>query len=175
MADGLSLFYWDACIFYEHCREDQADPYKAQAVADLLAENVERRNRICTSVITHSEVVPSKIGGNAEKRYWDCFGSSFFFDIEIDRSVILLAREIRDYYFRPNNAPGGYRLVSLGDAIHLATAIIHGATEFHTRDGNRKGGNVPLIGLDTISPGGQLCGRYPLSIVSPIAEQVRLV
>lgn len=36
----LNLYYWDACMFYEHCMGDQTDPYRVQAVADLLAENV---------------------------------------------------------------------------------------------------------------------------------------
>ncbi len=172
---AVDLFYWDACIFYEHCREDQADPYKAQAIKDLLAENREKRNRICTSIITHTEVVPAKLGDGKDQVYWDCFTSQFLFDIEIDRSIILLGREIRNYYYKPPGAIGGYRMMSMGDAIHLATAIVHGAAEFHTRDGNRKGGNIPLLGLDDASPGGELCGRYPLKISSPIAEQIRFV
>lgn len=172
---SLDVYYWDACLFYEHCKADQPDPYKAQALEELLEQNRERRNRICTSVITHAEVVPAKLGGDLEQKYWDCFGSTFFFDIEADRSTILLARKIRDYYFKPQDDPAGYRLMSTGDAVHLATAILAGVTEFHTRDGKRKGGNVPLIGLDTTSPGGQICGEYDLKIVDPIAKQLRFV
>jgi hypothetical protein len=172
---SLDVFYWDACIFYEHCRGDQPDPHRAQAISDLLEENRDRRNRICTSVITHTEVVPKKLGANAEQAYWDCFGSTYFFDIDVSRPAILLSREIRDFYFRPQDDPLGYRLMSTGDAIHLATAIIEGVTEFHTRDARRKGGNVPLIGLNAISPGGQICGKYDLKIIDPIAQQLRLV
>ncbi|HVI32060.1 type II toxin-antitoxin system VapC family toxin [Phenylobacterium sp.] len=172
---ALDLYYWDACIFYEYLMEDQPDAHKAQAVTDILDENKQRRNRICTSVITHSEVVPKKIGGNAEQRYWDCFGSTFFYDVEVDRSAILLAREIRDYYYRPPEDSGGYRLMGTPDALHLAAAILNGAAEFHTRDGKRRGGNVPLLGLDSSSPGGKLCGKYELKIISPTAQQLRIV
>lgn len=55
MADALDLFYWDACIFYEHLREENADAYKKQAISDLLNDNAGNRNRICTSVVTHTE------------------------------------------------------------------------------------------------------------------------
>lgn len=175
MAAALDLIYWDACIFYEYCRADQPDPYKRQAVDDILAANRDRRNRICTSIITHAEVVPSKLGPGVDDRYWACFGSSYFFDIEIDRPVVLLAREIRDFYRRDASDPGGYRLMGMGDAVHLATAIIHSATEFHTRDAKRSGGNVPLVGLDVSSPNGRICGAYELKIVNPVASQIPLV
>lgn len=175
MASPLNLFYWDACIFYEYCRGDQPDRAKSQAIGDMLAENKDHRNRICTSVFTHAEIIPKKLGEAAERSYWNCFGSLYFFDVEADRSVIVLAREIRDYYYKPADESGTYRLVSMGDAIHLSTAIIHQATELHTRDGNRKGGNVPLLGLDGSSPGGKICGKYDLKIVSPTAQEVRLI
>ena len=171
MANELDLFYWDACVLYEFCADEQADVHKKQAITDLLDENKEKRNRICTSVISHTEILPKKLGPEGERKYWSRFGSTFFFDIEVDRSVILLSREIKDFYYKDRNADGEYRMMSTGDAVHLATAIIHNATEFHTRDGKRKGGNVPLIGLAAMSPGGKICGAYDLKIVSPIARQ----
>jgi hypothetical protein len=94
--------------------------------------------------------------------------------VEADRNVIILAREIRDYYYKPADDDGKYRIVSMGDAIHLATAIIHQVAELHTRDGNRKGGNVPLLGLEQSSPGSKICGKYELKILSPIANEGRL-
>ena len=58
-------------------------------------------------------------------------------------------------------------MMSIGDSLHLSTAIINGATEFHTRDKNSKKGNVKLMGPAGMSPRGKIAGKYDLSIVSP--------
>lgn len=172
MAEELDLIYWDACIFYEHLKDEQSDAWKRQAVADCLQANKEKQNRLCTSVITHIEVVPAKLPLGKDEEYWALFSDMYFYDIPIDRSVVALAREIRQFYYEPATAKGAaMKIMSLGDSIHLATAIIEEADVFHTRDGKRKGGNIPLIGLPGNSPGGKLCGEYDLSIVSPVAAQ----
>jgi predicted nucleic acid-binding protein len=174
MVAGLNQYYWDACIFYEHLKDEQADPNKKKAVSTLIADNKAMRNRIFTSVFTHNEVFPKKLG-NAEQRYWDAFSSMFFFDVDVDRQTLLLAREIRDFYYQEGDgATRKAKVLSTGDSIHLATAIVHEATELHTRDANRRNGNIPLLGLDASSPDGKICGKYALKIVSPIAPQGEL-
>jgi hypothetical protein len=97
-------------------------------------------------------------------------------DIDISKPILNLAREIKDYYYEEGDTETGkpYRMMSTGDAIHLATAIVWEADEFHTRDGRRKGGNVPLIGLPDASPGGTLAGRWALKIVCPDDDQGNL-
>jgi predicted nucleic acid-binding protein len=176
MVETIDIFYWDACIFYEHLNEEQVDQRKRQAIDDLLRENKEKRNRICTSVITHIEVIPKKLEKSKEKIYWEKFQSMYFYDIEVDRNVITLSREIRNYYFSPGDrAVGGtYKILSTGDAFHLATAIIHQVTELHTRDKNSKGGNIPLLGLPEASPNGKICGIHSLRVLSPEVSQGRL-
>lgn len=175
MADDIPLIYWDACIFYEHLNEEQTEPRKRQAVDDCLEQNKQKRNRICTSVITHTEVLPKKLDKTLEQRYWEKFQSLYFFDIEIDRNVISLAREIKDYYFNPGDPVGvNYKMLSTGDAIHLATAIIHQVNEFHTRDKNPKHGNIKLLGLPESSPSGKICGLHSLRVLSPEVSQGRL-
>jgi hypothetical protein len=119
-------------------------------------------------------VLPKKLPPDKEREYWSAFTTMFFFDLEADRSVVLLAREIKNFYFREKSGDVGYRMMSSGDAIHLATAIIHGVTEFHTRDANPKHGNVKLLGLPEDSPGGKICCVYDLKIVSPTAQQAML-
>ena len=171
----IFLYYWDACIFLEHLNEETQEPRKSQAIIDCLNENKQKRNRICTSAITHLEVLPKKLEKTLEQTYLDKFQSLYFFDIEVDRNVITLAREIKDYYYEAASDGGGYKMLSTGDAIHLATAIIHEATEFHTRDKNSKGGNVKLLGLPESSPNGKICGVHALRVLSPEAAQGRLV
>ncbi len=53
LADDLDVFYWDACILYEHLNKDQKNEPKACAVRQLAAQNKKRENRICTSTVTH--------------------------------------------------------------------------------------------------------------------------
>lgn len=175
MSDALDIFYWDSCIFYEHCKDEPVDALRREAIDDCLAENKAKRNRICTSTITHIEVFPSKLGGEAEARYLSFFNSMFFYDIPADRSIFALAREIKDFYYRDQTETEAYQMVSTGDAVQMATAIIHKVAFFYTRDGKRKGGNVALIGLPESSPYGMICGKYPLAIIDPIAPQGRLV
>ncbi len=163
MADDLSKYYWDACIFYEHLRGETTTPARKVAVEQLLVENKKKKNRIFTSVVTHIEVLPKKLGPDKEKAYWSTFGSMHFFDAEIDRNIVMLAREIKDFYSDAKDN----RMMSTGDALHLATAIKFQATEFHTRDKRPKHGNVALLGLASNSPGRKICGKYELEICDP--------
>lgn len=171
MSDPLDVFYWDACIFYEHLNDEPASSHRKLAVKELLLDNKDKRNRICTSVFTHLEIVPKKLHPEVEARYWSQFGSLHFFDIEISANVLMLAREIKDFYYRDKSETEPYQCLSSGDAVHLATAIAYGVTAFHTRDNNKRNGNVPLLGLDKRSPQGLVCGKYPLKIESPESEQ----
>ena len=167
MADELDLYYWDACIFYEFLNKDQTHEGRAAAVRQLAEQNRRKTNRICTSVVTHIEVIPNKIDPAVEKTYYDLFNSMFFFDVELSRPIVSLSREIKDYYYQPKNPPENHKMLGTGDAIHLATAIIENVTHLHTRDGKRKGGNVPLLGLAESSAHGKICGKYPLKVVDP--------
>lgn len=180
MSISTPLYYWDACIFLEYIKKEAVPPQRRHAVQKLLYENKGRANAICTSSISHLECLPKKLNqedSEREKEYMSMFGTRFFYDVPISSQVLLLAREIRDFYYAEDDPKTGtaYRMMSLGDAIHLATAIIEGATAFHTRDGNRRGGNVPLLGLAVESPGGRIAGRYDLDILSPEDAQTDIV
>lgn len=168
------LYYWDACIFYERLKGEAASATQRAAVGDLLMENKAGENAICTSAITHAEVFPKRLGADGEEKYWGLFGSMTFFDIPIDRQVLMLARELRDFYYVPNDPddPKAHKMLSTGDAFHLATAIANDVSEFHTRDGlgkKNKGGNIKLIGL--ADSDGKIGGHYRLKIVSPDKDQ----
>ena len=174
MMDALDLYHWDSCLFYEYLKGENVGVDKKVAIENILVENKEKRNRICTSVITHAEILPKKLGPDSEVKYWSMFGSMHFFDIDISRQILELAREIKDYYYIPPDEADKSvgKMMSTGDAFQLATAIAHDVTEFHTRDGKRKGGNVSLLGLG--GSDGKVCGVYPLKIVSPSTSQGNL-
>jgi hypothetical protein len=68
--------------------------------------------------------------------------------IGIDSKCASLAHDLRNYYELKKPAFDG-KILSLPDAIHLATAILYRVNEFHTfdNDGDRKTlGLLPLTG-----------------------------
>lgn len=167
--------YWDSCMFYEWLGKEAVDSRKATAIKDLLSANEKGQNYIITCVITHLEVLPTKLdhkGANDEADYLSLFDGVKFGEIELSTNIVLRAREIRDFYYAPPDTKGnGAKMMDLGDAIHLAAASIHGVAEFHTRDNDSKGTKVPLLKLYEMSGNPKLCGKYDLKIVSPEADQ----
>jgi len=173
------IFYWDACIFLEHLREEPVSPQKAEAIRTILQDNKDHKNRIITSAITHVEVLPKKLtarDAQRENEYWDYYDGRWFVDIEVTRPIINLARDIKDYYFVEGDPMNGvaHKMLSTGDAIHLATAIVASVEEFHTRDKRRSGGNVPLLSLPECSANGKIAGQWSLKIISPEDDQASL-
>ena len=161
-------------MFYEWLGKEEIAPLKKAAVEELLQENNRAENLITTSVITHLEVLPEKMsekGASDEDDYLALFDGKHFHEIELNTNIIKRAREIRDHYYRPQTAESNYKMMDLGDCIHLATASINAATEFHTRDNDKKGGKVPLLKLYEMYDEDKLCGRYELKIASPEADQ----
>lgn len=190
--------YWDACIFYEWLGKEGVAREKSDGIKEVLDSNERGDNTIITSVATHLEVLPQRLDEKdkeAEATYLTLFDAEKFSEIQIDRNIIMLAREIRDYYYRPSTpAVAGIKgspatkdkpairevkpipavpakMMDLGDAIHLATAIIHDAKQFHTRDDDSKGSKIPLLSIYEYSGQTKVCGKYELAFVSPIGNQ----
>lgn len=175
MASETTL-YWDACMFYEVLGDEKVSPEKRAAVQDILEANKDKANVIISSVITHIEVIPSKLDSKkpgAEQKYLGMYDGKHFVEVEISRNVLLRAREIREFYYREGNIESGLqaKVMDTADAVHLATATIYGATEFHTRDDDQKGSKIPLVSLYKWSETDKVCGKYPLSILSPQNSQ----
>jgi predicted nucleic acid-binding protein len=169
-------FYWDACLFYEVLGDETVTPQKKAGVQQLLEANKGGENVIATSVITHLEVIPAKLDAKkpgASKQYFGTFDAKHFVEVEINRNILMRASEIREFYFRAADPVNGtpQKIMDTADAIHLATATIYGATEFHTRDNDQKGSKIPLVTLYEWSGVNKVCGKYNLNIVSPEAAQ----
>lgn len=167
MADKPKL-YWDACLFYEVLGDEKVTATKKAAVDEILIANLNDENLIVTSVITHLEVLPAKLEGkkaDAAAKYMKLFDGRRYLDVEISANILMRAREIRDFYYKPG------KMMDLGDAIHLATATIYGVSEFHTRDADDKGSKIPLLKLYEYSGVPKVCGKWDLNIESPDAKQ----
>lgn len=174
-------YYWDACLFYEVLGDEPVALEKKQAVNEFLQDNKDGKSIVITSILTHLEVLPTKLEQKmpgAEKSYMGLFDGKRFVDVEISRNILMRAREIREFYFRPPGAaanPGTpAKMMDAADAVHLATASIYGVEAFHTRDDDAKGTKIPLVSLYQWSGQDKLCGKYALKIVSPENAQTAM-
>ena len=162
-------------MFYEILGNEQVTSTKKAAIAEILAANKASENLIITSVITHLEVLPAKLsekGSEDERDYLSLFDAKHFHEVELNTNIIMRAREIRDFYYKPPDTNGeGAKMMDLGDAIHLATATVLQVSEMHTRDNKKRKGNIPLLTLYKETGIPRLCDKYDLTIVSPESAQ----
>jgi len=50
------IFYWDACIFLEHLREEPVSPQKAEAIRTILQDNKDAVDVLVIPRSTYTEV-----------------------------------------------------------------------------------------------------------------------
>lgn len=156
-------YYWDTCLFYAWLKNEDRPPEDMAGLDFILQENKQRKNVIFTSTITIAELLQGKIDEEAEARFQEALQRSNLVTIDVDPPIAEEARRIRDFYFNENGQTG--KTVCTPDAIHLATAIIYRADEFHTFDGKDK---KDCMGLTPLS--GNVAGTN-LTITKPIERE----
>lgn len=171
MATGKPKFYWDSApIIAWITDEKRADPAEMAGLAEVV-DLVDRGKAILmTSVLWRAEVLDAQFSASQRKVLEEAFSSNLIVELAIDTRVMQLTGEIRNFHRanKVNKATIGN--IRTPDAIHLASAIHYGATEFHTFDGKKsKGGNS--AGLITLN--GNVAGRV-LKICTPMADQLNL-
>lgn len=161
MRQGKPIIYWDTCIFLAWLK-DEKRPNKEMDGVNFIAHEIHDNHVILiTSVVTKGEVLESTL----DKRgliLWD----SFFKrknarEVVADGRIMQLTHDIRDYY-QQRKIADGLPTLTLPDATHLATAIIYGATEFHTFDEN----DIPKRRRAILPLNGNVAG-HPLKICKP--------
>ena len=163
------VYYWDACVYLAWLRDEQAYKSSLPSMKEIIRLNKERSNMIITSTITIIEVLESKLTADQEKAFRECFKSPKHALYDVDPPIADRARELRDYYVRH---PIGKRSLSTPDAIHLATALIHGADTFHTFDNGKSKDDegkkgIPLLDLKNKVAGHSLEIRTPFIAFTP--------
>ena len=78
-----------------------------------------------------------------------------------------MAHDLRDYYSERADQYGGKTLAT-PDALHVATAILYRADEFHTFDGGGTGKSLGLL------PFNDNIGGHRLTICKPVATTPEL-
>lgn len=169
MASGKAKFYWDtAPLIAWITDEKRADPAEMAGLAEV-SELVDTGKAILmTSVLWRAEVFDSSLTTAQKKRLEAAFDGRSIVEIAVDSRVMKLASEIRSFHAGAKRKDA-LKNVTVPDAIHLATAILYDATEFHTFDGaraaGRKGGLISLDGN---------VANHRLKICVPKAAQLRL-
>ena len=144
---GSERYYWDSCVFLAWLRNETERPEAEMAAIKAYVREIEKRNvRVLTSAIMYTEVTDHKLPVGVDEQFFELTRRSNVQVVAADIRVAKMARDLRDHYSMRADEFNG-KTLSTPDAIHLATAILYKATEFHTLDGsNRK--SLGLLGLD---------------------------
>lgn len=168
------LIYWDSCIFISWLKNEQRpDPKDMVGVIDTIERLKRREVTLITSTITQTEIAACNVGQLVMPLLDDLMKRKNIQRLSVDIKISQMARTLRDFY---QNEPYkldkdgnkiGSKTLSVPDAIHLATAILHKADVFHTFDASDKKGNLGLIPLN-----GNVAG-HNLRVEKPNIDQFR--
>jgi predicted nucleic acid-binding protein len=160
------IYYWDTCLFLAWIKDEQRKSGEMDGVREVIARHKKRELKIITSTLTTVEALQSKLPVGLERLFGDLMKRVI--RIGVDGKVAAMAHDIRDFYAR-NAAQNAGKTVSTPDAIHLATAILYRASEFHTFDDGKS--SSKSLGLLTLSGN---VGGHQLVICKPQAKNPQL-
>ena len=163
MASGNNIIYWDASIFIAWLTNESGHtPEELSGLTQVVDDFDKGHSIIVTSMITKTELLPSKIGAEASKHLALFWKRRQFQPMEITEAIVDLSNHIRDFYAAKSEKPP-----STPDSIHLATAIIVKVDVFQTFDGGGK--KRGLLDLNSNVAG------YNLKITKPFIAQRELL
>lgn len=158
---GKPIIYWDTCVFLALIKDENRPNNEMDGVYDIANKIYKDHIILLTSDITEGEILDSMMSDEAKQKLKDVFKRRNCRTVAADKKVNHLAKEIRDYY-QQQKSIDGLPTILLPDAIHVATAILYSADEFHTFDErDDKNKRRALLPLD-----GNVAG-YPLKICKP--------
>lgn len=153
MPGANPLYYWDTCLFLAWLKDEDRNSGEMDGVREVIERSKKRDCVIMTSVLTSVEVLQSTIPAGVATMFGGLMKR--LTRVGIETKIAQLAHDVRDHYQKEG------RSIKTPDALHLATAIIHRADEFHTFD-------EKLIGLS-----GNVAG-HRLVICKPVARNPQL-
>jgi predicted nucleic acid-binding protein len=163
MTGNKPLYYWDTCIILAWLKNEARPPGEMDGLLESLARFKRRECSIATSVLTLTELTDAKMPAGTEALLEEVMQRPNFSRIAVDIRIANLARDLRNYYLAREVQYNGHTIM-VPDAIHLATAILYRASEFHTFDRHNNGKHKSL-GLIPLS--GNVAG-HNLTICSPV-------
>ncbi len=161
MRAGKPIIYWDTSVFLAWIKDEDRPNREMDGVNDVANKIHKDHVILLTSTLLSGEILESTLDEIAKQRFHDLFKRKNLQRGAADQRVMELTGKIRDYYQQQKEADHLPTLTT-PDAIHLATAILYGASEFHTFDENnevrKRRALLPL--------NGNVAG-YPLVICKP--------
>lgn len=129
---GKRTYYWDSCILIAWLKDEPRDLEVKEGIEEIVSAINNNRANMLTSVLTLTEVFEGKLRPETAETLRNIFKRRNVVQVSVDPKIAGTARQIREYYnARSIN-------VRTPDSIHLATAILYKADEFHTFDGSGK-------------------------------------
>lgn len=164
MAGGSPIYYWDTCLFLAWLNDEERKRGEMDGVREIVGRSKRREVKLVTSVLTQVEVLQSRIPVGLNSLFVDLLKRMT--KLSVDTKIASLAHDIRDYALRAADFDG--KVLTVPDAIHLATAILYHVDEFHTFD---ERGSAKALGLLPLS--GDV-GGHRLKICKPDARSPQL-
>ena len=168
MSGSREVYYWDTCIFIawltDEKRQDERD---MDGIRKYIKRLQKREITIVTSAITHIEILEASVGSAGVSSFEKLTKRKNFQTIATDIKIAKIAQEIRNYYSL-KKAENNNKNISVPDAIHLATAILHKVKSFHTFDKNDRKNTLGLLPLS-----GNIA-EYQLTIEKPPIKQLEM-
>ena len=161
MPGAEPLYYWDTCLFLAWIKDEERPSGEMEGVREFIARQKRREVKLVTSVITSVEVLSSKLPAGVRELFLGLMKR--INKVGVDSKVASMAHDLRDYYQSRTTEYGG-KTLSTPDAIHLSTAILYRAEEFHTFDHR---GSSKYLGLIPLSGN---VGGHKLTITKPQAK-----
>jgi predicted nucleic acid-binding protein len=165
MAGDSPLYYWDTCLFLAWINDEQRKSGEMDGVREVIQRAKRREVRLLTSVLTSVEVLDAKLPVGLETLFYGLIKRVN--RVGMDSKCAGLAHDLRNFYVSKASQYGG-KTLSTPDAIHLATAILYRADEFHTFDND---GSSKSLGLLPLSDN---VGGHRLKICKPEARNPTL-
>jgi predicted nucleic acid-binding protein len=161
MPGSNPIYYWDACLFLAWIKDEERKAGEMDGVREIIERHKKRDCRILTSVITSVEVLSAKIPAGVEHLFTGLMRRVTKQGVDI--KVAQMAHDLRNHY-----AKLGGKMLSTPDSLHLATAILYRADEFHTFDSAGRDKTLGLIPLSSNVAG------HKLTICKPEAKNFTL-
>lgn len=161
MPGKTPIYYWDTCLFLAWLKDEERKTGEMAGVLEVVERAKRRDAKIITSVITQIEVLSAHIPVGMDTLFKGLMRR--IDQVSVDIKIAALAHDIRNHY-----ASAGSKTVSTPDSIHLATAILYRADEFHTFD---QAGSSRSLGLLPLSGN---VGGHKLIVCKPEAKQPQL-
>lgn len=171
MSGNKRLIYWDSCIFISWLMNEQRpDPKDMAGVFDIIERLNRREVTLITSTISQTEIAACNVGQLVMPLLDELMKKKSIQRVAVDIKIAHMARTLRDFYQsepstldKDGNKVG--KTLSVPDAIHLATALLHKVDVFQTFDEKNSKGSLGLIPLS-----GNVA-RHNLKIEKPSIEQ----